>query len=60
MALNEQVFQNKKQTNELQALGNIMINYGYADEESGCLEAVKSVIEENERLKSEMRSLLHD
>ena len=37
-----------------------MINYGYAEEQSGCLEAVKQVIEENERLKLEMRSLLHD
>ena len=55
MALNEQIFQNKKQTNELQALGHIMINYGYADEGSSCLEAVKGVIEENERLKAEIR-----
>jgi hypothetical protein len=37
-----------------------MGNYGYVDEHSCCLDSVKRVIEDNERLKTEMRSLLHD
>lgn len=37
-----------------------MANYGYAEEQSSCLDAVKQVIEDNERLKSEMRSLIYE
>ena len=48
----------KKCKNQISVLNSAMVQYGYRVEQGSSLESLKAVIDENERLKMEMRGLL--
>lgn len=59
MSLNEQIFINKKHQNEIETLSQILASHGYQTINGAFngdyFDQIKKVVEENERLKAEIR-----